>query len=566
MHINTDPANRAAIQWWREARFGMFIHWGLYALLQRGEWVMYREQIPRAEYEHLLARFNPSRFAADDWVALARDAGARYIAVTAKHHDGFCLFDSALTDFKITNTPFRRDLIGELVDACQRHDMRIVFYYSQPDWRHVNFVNRKGAFKEWQTERPEDEPDWPRYQAYLEGQVRELCTNYGRIDGIWWDGSHRGEADWRGRQLYELIKAHHPHAVVNDRARYGDFFTPERSIPELPVGVPCECCQSIHTRSWGYKEGGPYWSGPALIESLVKTSSLGANFLLNVGPKPDGTISAPERERMRLMGEWLQTNGEAVYATEGCALDVEPELRVTRRGQTLYVCLMSWPETDWLTLPTLRTEPGRARLLGHDCGLRTAATEDGISVGPLPSLPPGHGVHVVALEFGSEPELMLRERTPAAKPVVAVNGDAPVELSVADARLSGYGVKASELRVTSQTGADGTSVPVVSNFLSENQRLVWTIRSDQPAIYRVAVDARIAEPYGGSVVAVTTAGQTVSAALPAGGEIPAFEQTLLGTVELAAGRHELVLQPGSLALGYTLGGSLRAVILERCSG
>jgi alpha-L-fucosidase len=193
VNINTDPANTEHIKWWTEARFGMFVHFGLYALLQRGEWVMYHEKVPRAEYEKLLHRFNPAASDANAWVGLARDAGATYITVTAKHHDGFCLFDSALTEFKITNTPFGRDLIGELVQACHRDGMRIVFYYSQPDWHHPSFVNRKGAFKEWQDPRPEDAPDWPAYQKYLEGQVRELCTNYGRIDGIWWDGSHRSE-------------------------------------------------------------------------------------------------------------------------------------------------------------------------------------------------------------------------------------------------------------------------------------------------------------------------------------------------------------------------------------
>jgi len=563
MRINTDPDNLERIRWWIDARFGMFIHFGLYALLERGEWVMYHEKISRDEYGKLLHRFNPTRFDADEWVALARDAGARYITLTAKHHDGFCLFDSALTDFKITNTPFKRDLIGELVASCHRNDMRIVFYYSQPDWRHVNFVNRPGAFKEWPLTRPEDRPDWPAYQEYLEGQVRELCTNYGRIDGIWWDGSHRSEADWRGKRLYEMIKRLQPHAVVNDRARYGDFFTPERSIPELPVGVPCECCQSIHTKAWGYKSGGPYWSTPALIESLVRTSSLGANFLLNVGPKPDGAISFPEQERMRRIGAWLKVHGEAIYATEGCALATDsPGVRATRKGNVLYLHLLEWPKSDWLPIPSATTKPERVRLLGCDSDLRTEWTDDTLLVGPLPSTPTDVAAQTLALEFAAAPAIIEHKRLQPNPVPVEVRNAGTTDLTVGVAVPGGYGVKAMELRMTDASGPDGIKVPVVANFFSEEQSLTWRIRCAAAGSYRVSVETRIAEPYGGSILTVRVAGQSVEKDVLANEADEVFRRTELGTVELTAGEHSLVLRPKALKYGYTLGGVLRSVVLE----
>ena len=224
--VRKESAVDPQLRWFGQARFGMFVHFGVYAPLGKGEWAMYHEDIRREAYEPLMAEFCPHRFDADEWVDVAEGAGARYITVTAKHHDGFCLFDSALTDWKITNTPFGRDLIGELVAACQRRGMRIVLYYSQPDWHHPNYVHLPGAFKDLWYARADDAPDWRRYQAYLRGQVLELVTQYGPIDGLWFDGSHKSEQAWQGKQLYALIKQHQPGAVVNDRARYGDFFTP----------------------------------------------------------------------------------------------------------------------------------------------------------------------------------------------------------------------------------------------------------------------------------------------------------------------------------------------------
>lgn len=274
------------LRWFYKARFGMFVHYGISSLLGRGEWVMYWENIPRREYEKLAADFNPIKFSAADWVGLAVDAGARYMTVTAKHHDGFCLFDSKLTDFTSTNTPFGRDIIGELADECGRRSLPLILYYSQPDWHHPNFVHNSGAFKDLDAPPESDEPDWEKYLEFYIGQVEELMKQY-EPAGIWFDGSHKTEEEWRGREVYELIKRYDPNAIVNDRGRYGDMFTPERSLPEDLTGYLFEACQSISKQAWGYREDSDNFTVPELVGSLQKMAGAGGNYLLNVGPRPD---------------------------------------------------------------------------------------------------------------------------------------------------------------------------------------------------------------------------------------------------------------------------------------
>jgi alpha-L-fucosidase len=589
MHINGNPENLENIRWWTEARFGMFVHFGLYAVLGRGEWVRFLDQIPRDEYMGLMPQFNPSRFDADEWVGIAQSAGARYITITAKHHDGFCLFDSALTDFKITNTPFGRDLIGELIAACHRHDMRIVLYYSQPDWHHPNFVNRPGAFKEWPEEPPDAEPDWPKYQEFLAGQVRELCTNYGRIDGIWWDGTHRSEADWQGQRLYEMIKAHQPHAVVNDRARYGDFFTPERQIPALPVGVPCECCDSTTVKAWGYQPGSPLRSVPRLLHDFLSVASLGANYLLNVGPLPDGTIATGQQDRLRALGKWLETNGEAVYGSEGCVFaEPIPDVKVTRRGNSLYLHLLRWPESDWLELPCLDSVPTSVRLLGQPGELHahqggggpqhkvngqgqpvTQPSDSGVlQVGPLPGIPPTSLAHTLVLEFASAPVLRLYQRPEQAVPTLELAPDEPTELGVEHARLDGHAVKAQELQVNSVTISPAQSLPMInSGQWALNQTVTWQVRCTHSGRYEIAMRTRIAKGSEGARLAVHAAGHSLAATTePNRPEDQGLHTTILGSLDLPSGEHELILQPEELLQGHTLGGALRSLVLSPVEG
>jgi len=552
------------LQWFPEARFGMFVHFGLYSLLERGEWVMYDENIPREEYEKLARRFDPRRFDADEWVATARRAGARYITVTAKHHDGFCLFDSALTDYKITRTPFGRDLIGELVAACHRARMRIILYYSQPDWHHPNFVHRKGAFKDIQYERADDEPNWPKYLEYCEGQVRELCTNYGRIDGIWFDGVHKTERQWRGRRLYELIKRHQPGAVVNDRAGYGDFFTPERSHSFLAsaAGYTVESCQSVAVHAWGYQRDATLFSAPHLIESLVQTAAAGGNYLLNVGPKADGTLPADWVERLYDVGEWLGHHGKSIYGSAGCPMQHESdELLYTRRGRRLYLHLLRWPDVDAVVLRRLLSCPRYARLVRTGQALHVERCEEGYVLRGLPSSPPDPAVNVIELLFEREAVLSPRERQAPA--VVHFLGSSPIVLPADAARRSGFGPKGSSLQVAHLRGsaADRSAGTALVRWSSTEQKAAWIVESDKSRRCEVTVEMACPAPYNGSTFSVRIAGQTLRATVPPTRDDRTFRTVPLGTARIPRGRSTLVLAPERLNYGYVFA-SVRRVRLR----
>ena len=538
------------LRWFAEARFGMFIHFGLYALLERGEWVQYRESIPRADYEPLMHRFNPRRFDADAWVDLARDAGARYIALTAKHHDGFCLFDSALTDYKITNTPFGRDLVGELVTACRRRGMRIVLYYSQPDWHHRAYVHRPGAFKDIQTPLPDQRPDWPAFQRYVEGQVRELVTRYGRIDGIWFDGTHRSESDWRGRRLYRLIKKHQPGAVVNDRARWGDFYTPERSLPDDLTGYLSEACESVTAWGWGYTRDAACHSVPHLVESLVRMAAAGGNYLLNVGPKADGTIPRAQADRMRAIGGWLRTSGEAVYGTEACKIQTESDgVVATRRGRDLYLHLLRWPTTSRLRLPGVRSMPREARMLEGGRHLAAQMTAKGLEVTGLPASPADALVKVVRLRFAAEPRLRLRRPPRQAAPTVVLGKRGVARLTAADATQRGRSVKGGTLKRRPVGGTEGGEA-CVTDWAAPEQSVVWKVEAERRCRVRVRAILACPAPYEGSTFTVRAAEQAVDGAVKATKSFDDFRRHDLGTIALPKGASTVTLKATHLAYGY----------------
>jgi alpha-L-fucosidase len=530
----------------------MFVHFGLYALIGRGEWVMYEEDIPRDEYEKLAERFDPHLFDADEWVALAEESGARYINVTAKHHDGFCLFDSDLTDFKITNTPFGRDLIGELVEACHRREMRIVFYYSQPDWHHPCYVHNKGAFKDLDSPPATDTPDWPAYQDFLEGQVRELCTKYGRIDGIWFDGSHKTEEAWRGKRLYEMIKGLQPGAIVNDRARYGDLFTPERSLPEDLTGYLLEACESTSPTSWGYQGDTAVYSVPHLVRSMVRMAAAGGNYLLNVGPKPDGTIPENQAARMRGVGEWLKRYGESVYATEAGPEPTESGPLYTRAGNTAYSHLVEWPATDRLAILGVDAlDVERVSLMESSEDLSVVATDSGVEVVGLPASPPDASSNVVRVDLARVPDAVIRRpKEPVAGPVVEVASDSTTSLAPEQAELEGLGVKGARLRVL-----EDESGSFISHWMVPEHAAHWNVSCRSAVRCAVTVRARCHEPgLGGAEIAVGVDGdgQRLRATVEDIGDPPEWQDLELGEIDLPGGDSRVTLRPHKLLWGYLL--------------
>ncbi len=555
------------LRWFPEARFGMFIHFGLYAIPARGEWVMLREDIMREDYEPLMKRFRLPRFDADEWVEVARRSGCRYITITAKHHDGFCLFASELTDYTIANTPFKRDLIGELVEACHRADMPICFYYSQPDWHHPNFVHRPGAFKDLQYERPEDTPDWDTYLDYYIGQVRELCSNYGRIDGIWFDGVQRTEEEWRGKYVYDMIKKLQPDAVVNDRAGYGDFFTPERTLSAIPAaaGYMVEACQSISGASWGYHSRPDLYSTPYLLSCMVRMICADGNYLLNVGPKPDGSLPEDWIERLLQIGSWLDVHGDAVYKTRGLPLREESDtILYTQRGKKAYVHLLGWPQKDSIELIQLKRPPVRARLLktGQKLGVDSAA---GLTiVSGLPAAPPDPWANVIELSFETN-DIFRPVPEPKPAPILRWDGKDSLGLLPSQASVKGFGLKGSVL------GRGSTTVPTpdgceetVETFppaWQREQKAEWTIDCAKPTRCTISLELACPAMYAGGEAQVRIGREKLSATVPSTGDGSAFERVELGEVKLPKGKSKLTLCPSKLAIAYHFA-TVRRVVVE----
>ncbi len=372
------PAQKAErLSWWTHDRFGMFIHFGLYSIPARGEWIKKIETIPEAKYDEYFKTFNPDLFDAKAWAKAAKDAGMKYAVLTTKHHEGFCLWDSKFTDYKITNTPFKRDLVREFVDAFRAEGLHVGFYYSLIDWHHPDFTidskypRRSKWAKEWGDcgDSDEDYPelnknrDMAKYRQYMKDQVRELLTDYGKIDILWMDFSYPGEhgkgpADWDSEGLLRLARSLQPQVIVNNRmgltdtADGWDFVTPEQfKVREWPtVGgqrVPWETCQTF-SGSWGYARDQHSWkSSEELISLLVETVSKGGNLIMNVGPTARGKFDARALSRLDDYAKWMEVNSPSIYGcTEAPAEFVAPENTVLTYNPTdnrLYIHLLAYP-------------------------------------------------------------------------------------------------------------------------------------------------------------------------------------------------------------------------------
>lgn len=406
--------------WWREARFGMFLHWGLYSILggewggrtDYAEWIRNNAHIPLSEYDKLVGRFNPVRFDADAWVAAAKDAGMRYVTITTKHHDGFALFDSRHSAFSVRATPFRRDIMAELAAACRRQGMRICWYHSIMDWHHPDYLPRR----DWEAERRSTAgARYSRYLDYLHAQVTELLTRYGDIGVMWFDGQWEGT--WThemGEALYRLCRGLQPNVIVNNRVDgwspvpvttpLGDFRTPEQEIPATGwPGVDWESCITMN-HNWGYNSHDhDFKPVPELIGMLVETASKGGNLLLNVGPKPDGTFPEESTERLQAIGRWMRVNGEAIYGTTASPFRNAP-FRATSAANRLNLFVSDWPGAS-LLVPGLRTPVRSARVLADPARqLTTVVRDQGVEIS-LPGSAPDPICSVVALEFDGAPEV-----------------------------------------------------------------------------------------------------------------------------------------------------------------
>ena len=354
-------------EWYRDARFGMFIHWGLYAIPARGEWVRSVEEIPKEEYDPLIREFSVENYDPKIWAKLAKEAGMKYAVLTAKHHDGFCLFDTQLTDFKSTNAPCHRDLVREFLDAFRAEGIRVGLYYSVIDWRHPDFPHY-GDRNHPMRNRPEysnENRNFDRYLDYMFGQIRELLTNYGKLDLMWFDFSYDNMKNetWKADKLIEMVRSIQPHLIIDNRLEgsgedsgsiltrnptpwSGDFASPEQMIPPAGIRdedgnpVPWESCITLNNH-WGYAaHDHHYKSAKMVIHMLVECVSKGGNLLLNVGPNAKGEIPEESVQILKEVGTWMKKNFRSIYHCGYAGLPKPEWGRYTRNGNLLYAHVM----------------------------------------------------------------------------------------------------------------------------------------------------------------------------------------------------------------------------------
>ncbi|MHB9033014.1 MAG: alpha-L-fucosidase [Anaerolineae bacterium] len=390
------------IKWWQEARFGMFIHWGLYSQLARHEWVMNRERIPIPEYEPLADSWHPKERPAREWARLARDSGMKYMVMTSKHHEGFLLWDSKLSDYNAVKHGPGRDLVAEYVDACHEFGLRCGLYYSLMDWHHPDGANCA-----------HDDAARRRFLDYTQGLVRELCTNYGKLDILWYDVSWplRTPAMWESAKMNAMVRELQPDILINNRSQLDeDFGTPEEEVRAAEGGRNWEACMTFNG-SWGYMPSAVDWHPTREVLGMLRTATAGqGNLLLNIGPMPDGTVPPEAYERLEPLGKWLKLNGEAVYGTVNNANHMEwmPTGQWTIKGSTAYYWCNRWPGKQ-LTIGGLQTKLQHACLLATGESLCFNQEDNRLMLYGLPDTSPDPyaGVAVFKLEFEDTPRQKL---------------------------------------------------------------------------------------------------------------------------------------------------------------
>ena len=386
-----DADREARMKWWHEARFGMFIHWGLYSTLGRHEWVMEEEGIPVAEYEQQAKLFKPKPNAARDWAHLAKLAGQKYMVMTTKHHEGFCNFDSKLTNYNAAQQGPGRDLVKEYVEAARAEGLRVGFYYSLMDWHHPDGARCLT-----------DEAARRRFVDYIHGHVRELLTNYGKIDILWYDVNWPLNAQqWESEKMNDMIYKLQPEIIVNDRNGLpGDFTTPEQTIRASTRAW--ESCMTMNG-SWGYQKADDNWKTPkTIVRNLVTCSHDTGNYLLNIGPRADGSIPEESVRILTAVGKWMERNGSTIYQSDKCQPHSSEFAGFSRQANTLFMHVHFWPGST-VSLGGLRNKVKSARLLAGGKDVKFDQDDFRVRFTGLPEKAPTEPVTTIAIECDGEP-------------------------------------------------------------------------------------------------------------------------------------------------------------------
>lgn len=502
---SASPATRKALQEWRDARFGMFIHWGLYAVPAGewkgrqvpgiGEWIMNHAKIPVSEYEGLASQFNPTKFNADEWVQMAKNAGVKYIVITSKHHDGFAMFKSDASKYNIVDaTPFQRDPLKELAAACQKAGIKLGFYYSQTqDWHEPNGVGNTWDFKE---------PSKEAFSAYLEAkvkpQVRELLTNYGPIGLIWFD-TPKIMTKEQSQELVDFVHKLQPSCLVSGRVGNGAGDYDSSGDNQITVGVVKKDWEAPVTLNdtWGFKKNDNNWKPvPVLVRQLVRTVSGGGNYLLNVGPDATGVIPAPSVERLAEVGKWLSVNGESIYSAGSSPFRYEPQFGlVTTKPGKLYLHVFDWPQKE-LVVDGLGNKVQKAYLLAGKRKLSFTQAKDGSLTIQLPPAAPDKIDSVVVLDIIGSPIVetaLLQQR----------NGQLALPAFLGEVHKAASG-----------PGLRFDSRGVAERWLTPEEWISWDLRINRPGEFEVQVlssEQKYGKAWeGGHIVAIDLAGQKVS--------------------------------------------------------
>ncbi len=527
------------MEWWMDARFGMFVHWGIFTIpagfykgeptIWSAEWIMEKGRIPIAEYETYADRFNPTDFDAEALVVLAKRAGMKYLVITAKHHDGFSMFDSKCNSYNVVDaTPFKRDVMKELAEACATHGIRFGFYYSQAqDWHHPG-----GLGNDWDTELERVSSDEYVYEKALP-EVEQLLTEYGPISIFWWDTPREMSKEVIGR-LHTITTELQPAIITNDRlgAGYpGHHKTFERGGPRRkPSARYWELCQPI-SRSWGYRsDDHDFKPIPTLIRTLIDSASKGGNYLLNVSPTHEGVLKPESLERLDAIAGWMDRNSVSIYGTTASPCEEIPKWgRITSKqpheGFRLYLHIFEWNDGDEIVVPVNNDVESCHLLVDQDRALVTKSEEDGIHV-KLTGKAPDAVASVIVLNLSEAPKALPQP---------------PLEQD-AGGRVSLPAYRAEFENLQEQGAAYNEMRDCVDQWDSEHSRIYWDFTINEPGTYQLLLNARCRES---AELTLTLAGQTKTVRLsPTGGEEKEFESVVCAPFIVGQpGEHELSLMP-----------------------